>query len=170
MKLTEFVPVTPEQAKENAAKARYEKARAKLVGNIERELTLPPEEQIATLRQTIAQLEQKVYKITKKQATDAIKLNEIHEPSLKKTLKSVANRFKELDGMVHHLINKETILTEVSLYVRKKNDWALVSQFHIAVMMAYDKDPAWWGKVGNMMTIGEWYKKIMGLLESNNEK
>jgi hypothetical protein len=170
MKLTPFVPVTPEEAKLNAAKARYEKTRAKLTSNIEHELTLPPEEQIATLRKTIAHLEQKLYQVSKKQAGDAVKLNEIHEPSLKKTIKGVSNRLKELDGLVHHLINKETVLTEVSLYVRKKNDWALVSQFHIAVMMAYDKDQAWWGKVGNLMTIGEWYTKIMGLLENQNEK
>ena len=151
-------------------KAKNEKAKAKLADNLAKEIALPPEEQIATLRRNIANLEQKLYQVSKKQLTETAKLKEIHEPSLKKSLSGVSKRLKELDGLVHQLINKETILTEVSMYVRKKDDWALMAQFHVAIMMAYNQDTAWWGNPNGSKTIGEWYTKIMKLLENDNEK
>jgi hypothetical protein len=45
-----------------------------------------------------------------------------------------------------------------------------MAQFHVAIMMAYNQDTAWWGNPNGSKTIGEWYTKIMKLLENDNEK
>ena len=84
---------------------------------------------------------------------------------LLKTIDGLYERVDELSGRVRFMIHKETILTELSRYARDKGDWMQLAQFHLAIMRAFNQDNEWWGSNEHEITIGEWYNKIMKLLE-----
>ena len=84
---------------------------------------------------------------------------------------SLESRVKDLDKMYQFMIHKETVLTEVSMYARSFQDWALIAQFHMAIMKAYNKDNDWWHERRELasdkkeMTVKDWYFRIMALLD-----
>lgn len=90
-------------------------------------------------------------------------------------LKDVAKLLKSIDGLyarvddlsdrVRFMLHKETVLTEVSRYARDKGDWMQLAQFHMAIMRAFNQDNEWWGANEHDILIGEWFDKIMKLLE-----
>lgn len=90
-------------------------------------------------------------------------------------LKDVAKLLKSIDGLyarvddlsdrVRFMLHKETVLTEVSRYARDKGDWMQLAQFHMAIMRAFNQDNEWWGANEHDILIGEWFTKIMKLLE-----
>lgn len=98
-----------------------------------------------------------------------LQINRIQE------LKNVAKLINSIDGLqvriddlgerVRFMIHKETVLTEVSRFARDKRDWLLLAQFHLAVMRAFDQDNEWWEINAPERLIGEWFDRIMKLLE-----
>ena len=90
-------------------------------------------------------------------------------------LKDVAKLLKSIDGLyarvddlsdrVRFMLHKETVLTEVSRYARDKGDWMQLAQFHMAIMRAFNQDDEWWGANEHDILIGEWFNKIMNLME-----
>lgn len=84
---------------------------------------------------------------------------------LLKSIDGLYERVDELGNRVRFMIHKETILTELSRYARDKGDWMQLAQFHLAIMRAFNQDNEWWGSNEHEITIGEWYDKIMKLLE-----
>jgi len=95
-------------------------------------------------------------------------------------LKDVAKLLKSIDGLyarvdelgdrVRFMIHKETVLTEVSRFARDKGDWMQLAQFHMAIMRAFNQDTEWWGANDHEIMIGEWYVKIMSLLEEQTNE
>jgi hypothetical protein len=98
-----------------------------------------------------------------------LKLKRIDElKDVNKLIKSIDGlqaRVDELSNRVWFMVHKETILTEVSRFARDKGDWMQLAQFHLAIMRAFNQDNEWWGANEHESLIGEWYVKIMALLE-----
>lgn len=119
------------------------------------------------VNERIRAVDQSIDKRAKKQVD--LQINRIQE------LKNVAKLINSIDGLqvriddlgerVRFMIHKETVLTEVSRFARDKRDWLLLAQFHLAVMRAFDQDNEWWALNAPEMLIGEWFDKIMNLLE-----
>ena len=108
-------------------------------------------------------VEPKIKSQLEKQIKRLEKLNNLVK--LDNRMKTMEDRLVYVDERMRHMINRETILTEVSRFVRNKDDWALMAQFHVAIMKAFNQPDEWWGSQNHELEIGEWYTKIMKLLE-----
>lgn len=119
------------------------------------------------VNEKIRAVDHSIDKRAKKQVD--LQINRIQE------LKNVAKLINSIDGLqvriddlgerVRFMIHKETVLTEVSRFARDKRDWLMLAQFHLAVMRAFDQDNEWWALNAPEMVIGEWFNRIMKLLE-----
>jgi hypothetical protein len=112
-------------------------------------------------------VDQSIDKRAKKQVELQIKrIDELKDVAkLLKSIDGLYARVDELSDRVRFMIHKETVLTEVSRFARDKGDWMQLAQFHMAVMRAFNQDTEWWGANDHEIMIGEWYAKIMSLLE-----
>ena len=116
-----------------------------------------------TIKKVETSVEPKIKTHLEKQVARLEKLNNLVK--LDNRVKELEGRLEHVGERMRHLINRETILTELSRFVRNKDDWALMAQFHVAIMKAFNQPDEWWGSNNHELEIGEWYVKIMKLLE-----
>ena len=112
-------------------------------------------------------LDQSIEARAKKQAEKQLdRIEELKDVNkLIKSIDGLYERVEDLSDRVRFMVHKETVLTEVSRYARDKGDWMQVAQFHMAIMRAFNQDNEWWGMNEHELLIGEWFDKIMKLLE-----
>ena len=127
---------------------RNANGRFKTMGNLVRKIDTGVEPKIKThLEKQVARLE---------------KLNNLVK--LDNRVKDMEERLEYISERMRFMIHRETIMTELSRFVRNKDDWALMAQFHIAIMKAFNQPDEWWGSNNHELEIGEWYVKIINLL------
>lgn len=112
-------------------------------------------------------LDQSIDARAKKQAEKQLeRIDELKDVAkLLKSIDGLYERVDDLSDRVRFMLHKETVLTEVSRYARDKGDWMQLAQFHMAIMRAFNQDNEWWGANEHDILIGEWFTKIMKLLE-----
>lgn len=153
--MTDTIPTLAEQRKEAVEADRAAKRETSIAKSVAIHLR-PVNIQLNVLEKTVARHAKRI---------DAIDVNVLGK-FLDRTSELVSNlelRVRELDKMYQFMIHKETVLTEVSMYARKFNDYALLAQFHMAIMRAYNQPNEWWIE-HREYTIVMWYERIMDLL------
>lgn len=108
-------------------------------------------------------VDNKIKTALEKQIKRLEKLNNLVK--LDARIANMESRMEFVGERLRFLIHKETILTELSRIARDKNDYLILAQFHLAIMKAYNQEDEWWSANGHELEIGEWYTKIMKLLE-----
>lgn len=71
-------------------------------------------------------------------------------------------RLLHLGSRLQSYLNRESVLTEVSRYVRRLGSADLITSFHLKLMQAYNWGDEFWEQHGSSSyTILEWFDKIM---------
>jgi hypothetical protein len=166
---------TPAEVKPNVEQKRLDKFEKSIESVVERSNTKIDnalkkfDTRVESYKTKIAKLEVKINLLEKE-----LKKRRIYEGKLLKILEKPdrfvqglqegEERLLELGGRLQSYLVRESVLTEVSRYVRRLGSADLIATFHLKLMQAYNWGDEFWEQHGSASyTILEWFDKIMDI-------